>query len=50
MVDIEEVTQDFVDAAIKVHRALGLGLLESTYQLFIGNFAPSSLCGKLKLT
>ena len=41
MVDIEEVAQDVVNATIKVHR--GLGLLESVYQLFIGNFAPSSL-------
>ena len=47
MVDIEEVAQDVVNATIKVHR--GLGLLESVYQLFIGNFAPSFLCGKLKL-
>lgn len=32
MVDIEEVAKDVVDAAIKVHRALGPGLLESAYQ------------------
>jgi len=30
--DIEEVAQQIVDAAIKVHRALGPGLLESAYQ------------------
>ena len=28
----EEVAKDIVDAAIKVHRALGPGLLESAYQ------------------
>ena len=27
-----EVAKDIVDAAIKVHRALGRGLLESAYQ------------------
>lgn len=32
MVDIEAVAKDVVDAAIKVHRALGPGLLESAYQ------------------
>jgi len=32
MVDIEEVAKDVVDAAIKVHKALGPGLLESAYQ------------------
>lgn len=32
MTDIEEVAKDIVDAAIKVHRALGPGLLESAYQ------------------
>jgi GxxExxY protein len=31
-VDIEVVATDIVDAAIKVHRALGPGLLESAYQ------------------
>jgi GxxExxY protein len=31
-VDIEAVAQQIVDAAIKVHRALGPGLLESAYQ------------------
>ena len=31
-VDIEKVTQIIVDSAIKVHRALGPGLLESAYQ------------------
>lgn len=30
--DIEEVATHIVDAAIKVHRALGPGLLESAYQ------------------
>jgi GxxExxY protein len=31
-VDIEQVGRNIVDAAIKVHRALGPGLLESAYQ------------------
>jgi len=31
-VEIEEVGKQIVDAAIKVHRALGPGLLESAYQ------------------
>ena len=30
--DIESVAQDIVDAAFKVHQALGPGLLESAYQ------------------
>lgn len=30
--DIEEVATIIVDTAIKVHKALGPGLLESTYQ------------------
>ncbi len=30
--DIETVAKDIVDAAIKVHQALGPGLLESAYQ------------------
>ena len=30
--DIEEVAKNIVDASIKVHRALGPGLLESAYQ------------------
>lgn len=30
--DIEEVATTIVDAAVKVHRALGPGLLESAYQ------------------
>ena len=30
--DIEEIARILVDAAIKVHRALGPGLLESAYQ------------------
>lgn len=32
MVDIEAIATDIVDCAIKVHKALGPGLLESTYQ------------------
>ena len=32
MKDIEAVASDIVDCAIKVHRALGPGLLESSYQ------------------
>jgi GxxExxY protein len=32
MIDIEAVAKDVVDAAIKVHKALGPGLLESAYQ------------------
>jgi GxxExxY protein len=31
-VDLEKVAKEIVDAAIKVHKALGPGLLESTYQ------------------
>jgi GxxExxY protein len=31
-VDIEEVAREIVDSAIKVHRNLGPGLLESAYQ------------------
>ena len=30
--EIETVAKEIVDAAIKVHRALGPGLLESAYQ------------------
>gem|GEM_PF-164234 len=30
--DIEEIGKQIIDAAIKVHRALGAGLLESAYQ------------------
>jgi GxxExxY protein len=30
--DIEEIGSEIVDSAIKVHRALGPGLLESAYQ------------------
>ena len=30
--DIEAIAKDVVDAAIKVHKALGPGLLESTYR------------------
>lgn len=32
MIDIEDVARDVVDAAIKVHIALGPGLLESAYR------------------
>ena len=32
MIDIEDVARDVVDSAIKVHKALGPGLLESAYQ------------------
>lgn len=32
MADIEAVAKDVVDAAIKVHKTLGPGLLESAYQ------------------
>ena len=32
MKDIETVATDIVDCAIKVHRILGPGLLESSYQ------------------
>jgi GxxExxY protein len=32
MVDIESIASDVVDCAIKVHKALGPGLLESAYQ------------------
>jgi GxxExxY protein len=31
-VDVEEVAREIVDSALKVHRALGPGLLESAYQ------------------
>ncbi len=32
MTDIESIATDIVDCAIKVHRTLGPGLLESAYQ------------------
>ena len=32
MADIEAIAKDVVDCAIKVHKALGPGLLESAYQ------------------
>jgi GxxExxY protein len=32
MKDIEDVGREIVDSAIKIHRALGPGLLESAYQ------------------
>jgi GxxExxY protein len=34
--DIEEIAKKIVDAAIKVHTALGPGLLESAYQKCVG--------------
>ena len=34
MVDIEAIATDVVDCAIKVHKALGPGLLESAYQYY----------------
>jgi GxxExxY protein len=34
--DIEEIARKIVDAAIKVHTALGPGLLESAYQKCVG--------------
>jgi hypothetical protein len=33
----DEVAKDIVDAAIKVHRALGPGLLKSAYQACLGD-------------
>ena len=35
--DAERVAKEIVDAAIKVHRTLGPGLLESTYQLCLAH-------------
>ena len=35
--EIEEIGAKIVDAAIKVHRALGPGLLESTYQACVAH-------------
>jgi len=32
MAEIEQIAQPVVDAMLKVHRAVGPGLLESTYQ------------------
>lgn len=32
MMEIEEIARQIVDASVKVHKALGPGLLESTYQ------------------
>jgi GxxExxY protein len=32
MKDIEDVAREIVDSAIKIHRAIGPGLLESAYQ------------------
>src|ERR671930_455542 len=32
MIDVEAIAKDIVDCAIKVHKALGPGLLESAYQ------------------
>lgn len=34
MLDIEAIAKDIVDCAIKAHKALGPGLLESAYQHF----------------
>ena len=33
--DIEEIGKQIVDSAVKVHRALGPGLLESAYQYYL---------------
>ena len=33
----DEIAKDIVDAAMKVHRALGPGLLESAYQACLGH-------------
>lgn len=30
--EVEEIAHEIVDAALRVHRALGTGLLESSYQ------------------
>lgn len=32
MADIEAIAKDIIDCAIKVHKVLGPGLLESAYQ------------------
>ena len=37
MNDIEAIATDIVDSAIKVHRALGPGLLESVYQFCLAH-------------
>ncbi|HNS19876.1 MAG TPA: GxxExxY protein [Sedimentisphaerales bacterium] len=41
MVDVNEITEQIIGAAIEVHRALGPGLLESAYE--------ECLCHDLKL-
>lgn len=35
--DIEQIGKEIVDSAIKVHRALGPGLLESAYQVCLAH-------------
>jgi GxxExxY protein len=35
MMDPEEIATNIVDAALRVHRALGRGLLESAYQQYL---------------
>lgn len=35
--ETEELARDFVDAALKVHRALGPGLLESAYRVCLAH-------------
>ncbi|MCA1653364.1 MAG: GxxExxY protein [Sphingomicrobium sp.] len=37
MVDLEAVSGDVVDAAIKLHRELGPGLLESVYEIILAS-------------
>lgn len=32
MMDVEDIAREIVDSAVKIHRALGPGLLESAYQ------------------
>lgn len=36
MVDLDAISGDIVDAALKLHRDLGPGLLESVYELILG--------------
>ena len=33
---MEEITGEIVDAAVKLHKRLGPGLMESVYELFLG--------------
>jgi GxxExxY protein len=35
--DIEDIAKEMVDSAIKVHKALGPGLLESAYQICLAH-------------